>query len=207
MIAPNWRPVSELIAPVEYSWRLVNNGEEATIKLQLDLRRTAVSLDELRDGLENLWRHVWAPLVTESTLCITTSAVPLLASSGGISFVPPLLRGSITGPASPRRDSCVISTYAGGRGSAAQRRMYIPFIPQGWVSGDVLTANAFSRILTAMRGLVLGCDGLRGGTGPAAIVFHPSVPRDRWRVARDPEWAPVEQMIVNAYVDRAPGPT
>lgn len=100
----------------------------------------------------------------------------------------------------------MISTYAGGRGSQSQRRMYIPFIPQGWVSGDVLTADAFSRILTTMRGLALGCDGLRGGTGPAAIVYHPQVARDRWRVAREPEWAPVEQFIVNAYVDRAPGP-
>lgn len=205
MSEANWRDPSELGNALEWKWSVENGSQSSAIIMHVDLRRPTLTADEIYNGMLNMWSVVWAPLVTSSTVCVRFDSSPLLSSSGGIGWVPPLLTGNWGGASAGRGSSVVISAWVGGRDARANRRTYVPFIPRSWASSGFLTNAGHHVFATRLRGLMLGMDGADGGFGMVPIIYQKAVPSNRFHPARPARWAVVRQMIVNSYLDRAPG--
>lgn len=203
IVAP-WRPVTELLQPVICTWRVFHEEETVAIRVTLDLRQLATTEDACKAMLETWWRTTWAPLLVHNAQCTVYGVTPLFIGGPNFIFLSSSLRGLNAGTGNIRARSVVITHYAGEVTAEANERHYVPATPLAWQTDGVLKSDTFAALLTAMRGVFLGCDGFRGGLGPSLIIFRPPVVADRLRIGQEAKYAPVEQIVVNSFMDRAP---
>lgn len=194
----------ELVTPYTLFWQVTSLFTLSTIKVEMDLRLPSATSDDIKLILERIWNNVWAPLQPRPNRCFAYGATPILVGPPALIFGSLDLKGAVIATPTSINESLVITAWGGNEKSSSQRRFYIPFVPSGFVSNGVFTDGAIRIINTRLRGLVLGCDGRRGGVGPALIIFHPPVADSKRGPAVPARFEDVDQIIINSYSDRAP---
>lgn len=203
IVAP-WRPVSELINPVTLTWRVFHRSAAVAIRVTVDLRTTQSTEASCKLLLESWWNVVWAPLLVQNAHCTIYGVSALFLGGPNFIYLSDSLRGFRPGTGNDRDSSVVVVTYAGEPTAKANERHYLPGTPEDFVVDGTLTDEAVSELLTTLRGIFIGCDGLRGGAGPVLIMFKRPVVADRMHVGEPAQWAPVEQLVLCEFTDRAP---
>lgn len=199
-----WRPVSELVQPVVLWWRITGPQGHARIKIEVDLMGLVDNMHPAEQLLKNWWRAALAPLVTISCEASRFGVSDIATGVDTAEWSASLMNGYVVGTTSTRADSVIVTAQTAESNQFGRRRIYFPFLPASWHNGNTLSDFGFKMFQTQLRGIFLGCDRERGGPGPRLIVYRKEVPADRWNTYRAPAWAPVKQLIVNSYLDRAP---
>ena len=170
----------------------------------MDLMIAPANLHEIELIVNRYFYALWAPLLTYNTVCVSYGITSLYSPVPGLSIVPIDVHGAVVATRQDISKATVVHAYAGVYKSDATRRFYIPFMPASSSVDGVLKTDWQERVLTRLRGLILGADGGRGGVGPRLIVWQNPQPSDRWRTGHPARWAEVQQLILMTYTDHAP---
>lgn len=202
MSATDWRPDSELVTPVELKWRLAFGDLRGTLRVEMDLGILPTTNAALEFFMTEVFRSAWAPLISIGATVTLCSVVGLKLGGPIFAFSPLALRGMVIGSPRITNRSGVALAYLGGQGPDANRRFYIPMMPEYFSTNGVLSDLAIGLFVTSLRGLKLGCDGDIGGLGPKLIAFRPPRAANAWRPFRPAQYALVQQLVALSYIDR-----